>query len=383
MYACHLGESVEVITSNDTCVGSQNLKPLTTAGRTEINTPVIPKTMLRVLHRTHKLAWTPFSLRPALAAVGSGQGHLIRRFAALNQNRDDTTQPPAQPLAASGGEPELSQTQGMTAPHDPPSSTSQPPIGPAKKPEAARVPRKVAILWDLDNKQPQGPVVEAVRQLRRLAKDHGEVVEFTATANRHAFDHIPDHVSMERAERKALDRLESSGLAVPESPYVCPICGAKCETNALLKTHFKGLHKRELKKKLKRLGDLRRKGAKRAKKFLRRNSMDIAKRIAAEAEVLGHRRGYGLKPQLEQLGVSVRMVSDKPQSADHALHKLWADVSIKGLSALVLVSDDSDFLPMISGAAKRGVYTIVVGENPDGKLARQATKWVSWHADLA
>lgn len=271
----------------------------------------------------------------------------------------------------------------MTAPHDPPSLTSQPLVDPAKNPEAARLPRKVAILWDLDNIQPQGPVAEAVQQLRRLAEDHGEVVEFTATANRHAFDHVPDHVSMERAERKALDRLESSGLAVPESPYACPICGAKCKTNVLLKKHFKQLHERELQKKKKRLGDLRRKGAKRAKKFLSKNGMDIAKRITAEEEVLGFRRGYGLKPQLKQLGVRVRMVSDKPQSADQALHKSWVDVSRKGLSALVLVSDDSDFLPMISSAAKRGVYTIVVGENPDGKLARQATKWVSWHADLA
>lgn len=336
--------------------------------------------MLRVLHRSPKLAWTSFRLRPALRAIGSGQSHLIRRFAALDQNRDGTTQPLARALAATEGEPEPSQTQGMTAPTDPPSLTSQPLVDPAKKPEAARVPRKVAILWDLDNMQPRGPVAEAVRQLRRLAGDHGEVVEFTATASRHAFYRVPDHVSVERSERKALDRLESSGLAVPESPYVCPICGAKCTTNVLLKTHFMQLHERQRAKMLKRLGDLRRKGAKRAEKFLRKNGMDIVKLIAAKKEVLGYERGYGLKSQLVQLGVSVRMVSDKPQSADQALHKWWVDVSRKGLSALVLVSDDSDFLPMICGAAKRGVYTIVVGENTGGRLARQATAWVSWHA---
>lgn len=336
--------------------------------------------MLRVLHRTAKFSWTPFSSRPALAAVVWSQSHLIRRFVALDLNLDDTTQP--QPLAASETERELSQAQGMTASLDPPSLTSQPLVDPAKKPEAGQIPRKVAILWDLDNVRPQGPVAEAVRQLRRLAEDHGEVVEFTATANRHAFDHIPDFVAMERAERKALDRLESSGQAVPESPYVCPICGAKRKTNVLLKKHFKQLHEGERTKKLKHLGDLWRTGSNKAKKFLLRNGKDLAKRTAAYGEVLGHKRGYGLKSQLEQSGVSVRTVSNKPQSADQALHKLWASVSRKGLSALVLVSDDSDFLTMISGAAKCGVRTIVVGENSDGKLARQATEWVSWHADL-
>lgn len=271
----------------------------------------------------------------------------------------------------------------MTASPGLPFFTSQPPVvDPAKKPEAAQIPRKVAILWDLDNVRPQGPAAEAVRQLRRLAEDHGEVVEFTATANKHAFDHIPDFVSVERAERKALDRLESLGHVVPESPYVCPICGARRKTNVLLKKHFKQLHERERTKKLKRLDDLRRKGGNKAKKFLLRNGKDLAKRSAAFGEVLGHKRGYGLKSQLEKLGVSVRTVSNKPQAADQALHKLWARVSKKGLSALVLVSDDSDFLTMISGAAERGVRTIVVGENSDGKLAGQATEWVSWDADL-
>ncbi|KAK7715651.1 hypothetical protein SLS63_011327 [Diaporthe eres] len=155
-------------------------------------------------------------------------------------NLDDTRQP--QPLAASESERGLSQTQGTTASLDPPSSTSQPLADPAKKPKAAEIPRKVAILWDQDNVRPYGPVAEAVRQLRRLAEDHGKVVEFTATANRHAFDHVPGFVSAERAERKALDRLETSGQAVPESPYVCPICGARCKTNVLLKKHFKQLH---------------------------------------------------------------------------------------------------------------------------------------------
>lgn len=338
--------------------------------------------MLRMLHRTAKVAWTPFSSRPALAAVGRSQSHLIRRFAAQDQslNRDDTTRP--RPLAAPESERELSQTQGMTASLDPPSLTSQPLADPTKKSEAARMPRKVAILWDLDNVRPEGPVVEAVRQLRRLAEDYGEIVEFTATANRHAFSHIPDYVSIERAERKALDQLESSGQFVPESPYICPVCGAKCKTNVLLKKHFKQLHERERTKKLKHLDDLRQKGGKKAKKFLLRNGKDLARRTAAHEEVLGHKRGYGLKSQLEKAGVSVRMVSDKPQSADQALHKSWATVSGKGLSALVLVSDDGDFLSMISSAAKLGIRTIAVGQNPDGNLARQATEWVSWHSDL-
>lgn len=336
--------------------------------------------MLRVLHRTAKFSWTPLSARPALAAGSWRQSHITRRFAARGLKLDDSTQP--QPLAAPEGERDLSQAQGTTASLGLPFFTSQPPVDPAKKPEAAQIPRKVAILWDLDNVRPQGPAAEAVRQLRRLAEVHGEVVEFTATANRHAFDHVPEFISVERAGRKALDRLESLGHVVPGSPYVCPVCGARRKTNVLLKKHFKQLHERERAKKLKRLDDLRRKGGNKAKKFLLKNGKDLAKRSAAFGEVLGHKRGYGLKSQLEKLGVRVRTVSNRPQAADRALHKMWASVSKKGMSALVLVSDDGDFLSMISGAAERGVRTIVVGENSDGKLARHATEWVSWDADL-
>lgn len=236
---------------------------------------------------------------------------------------------------------------------------------------AALAPREVAILWDLDNVQPQGPVIEAVEALRRLATAHGEVVvEFYAVARKLAFDYVPEHVREERAMRKELDFLEDSGYLL-EEPYRCPVCGAKCKTNKILEKHYKQLHERELTKKQNHLNSVRKKSGKKAKKFLQKHGGEIAMRTAAHHEVMGYKKGYGLQSQLQRAGVKVRMVSDGPQSADKALEQRWARLAgKKNLSTLVLVSDDNGFERVLSSAKTRGVRTIVVGENSGQTLAQ-------------
>lgn len=245
-------------------------------------------------------------------------------------------------------------------------------------------PREVAILWDLDNVQPQGPVLEAVEELRRLATAHDEVVvEFYAAARRHAFDYGPAHVREERAMRRELDFLEDSGSA-PEEPYRCPVCGAKCKTNKILEKHYKQLHDRELTKRKSHLKSVRNKSGKKAKKILQKHGGDITMRTAAHHEVMGYKKGYGLQGQLQRAGVKVRMVSDEPQSADKTLEQRWASLAgKKSLSTLVLVSDDTGFETVLSSAKKRGVRTIVVAENSGGKLAQQACEWVSWNHGIS
>lgn len=227
-----------------------------------------------------------------------------------------------------------------------------------------------------------------MRELHRLATAHGDVVvEFCATASRHAFDHVPAHVLEERARTRELDRADDSGqVPAREEPYHCPFCGAKCKTSKLLKKHYRRLHERQLAKELTHLKLVRKKSGKKAEKFLQKRSRDIARRTAVHDEVMGHEKGYGLKSQLELAGVKVKVVSDEPQSADKALEQLWASLAgtkrqagTNSLSALVLVSDDSDFHRVLASAEKRGIWTIVVGENSGGKLAQRAFGWVSWN----
>jgi hypothetical protein len=111
---------------------------------------------------------------------------------------------------------------------------------------------QVAIFWDLDNKTPdQDPRVVADR-VRAVGQHFGQVVDFRAYANRHTFEHIPAYVREERAHRKQVRWEEQQGLRVPDEPYRCGVCGAKCKTVAKLESHFKQLHERERQKKVNR-----------------------------------------------------------------------------------------------------------------------------------
>ncbi|CAO2827438.1 unnamed protein product [Amaranthus hypochondriacus] len=74
---------------------------------------------------------------------------------------------------------------------------------------------KVFVLWDLDNKPPRGPPYEAAIALKTFASCFGNVVDYFAYANRHAFSHFPTWVLEERHDRRHLDVLESTGKVSP------------------------------------------------------------------------------------------------------------------------------------------------------------------------
>ncbi|KAF3622928.1 putative transcription factor LHW-like [Capsicum annuum] len=118
-------------------------------------------------------------------------------------------------------------------------------------------PKKVVILWDLDNKPPRGTSYEAAMSLKKVAQCFGEVVDMSAYANRHAFIHLPRWVVEQRHERRHLGILERKGVVTPSEPYVCSVCGRKCKTHLDLKRHFKQLHERERGKKLCRMRSLK------------------------------------------------------------------------------------------------------------------------------
>ncbi|KAK9270185.1 hypothetical protein L1049_025761 [Liquidambar formosana] len=234
--------------------------------------------------------------------------------------------------------------------------------------------KKVVVLWDLDNKPPRGPPYQAAMELKRVAQRFGEVVDFSAYANRHAFIHLPQWVLEERRERRRMDIFERKGLVTPSEPYVCSVCGRKCRTNLDLKKHFRQLHERERQKKLNRMRSLKGKKRQRYKeKFISGNH----KYNEAARSLIKPKVGYGLASELRRAGVFVKTVEDKPQAADWAVKRQMQHSMSRGIDWLFLVSDDSDFLEMLRRAREANLGTVVVGDW-DRALGQHADFWVPW-----
>ncbi|KAK6938655.1 hypothetical protein RJ641_032163 [Dillenia turbinata] len=235
-------------------------------------------------------------------------------------------------------------------------------------------PKRVVVLWDLDNKPPRGPPYEAAMALKRVAQAFGDVVDISAYANRHAFIHLRQWVLEERSERRRLDFLERKGLSTSSEPNICGVCGRKCKTNLDLKKHSRQLHERERQKKLNRMRSL--KGQKR-QRFKERFITGNHKYNETARTLLTPKVGYGLASELRRAGVFVKMLEDKPQAADWALKRQMQHSMSRGIDWLFLVSDDSDFSDMLRRARESNLGTVVVGDW-DRALGRLADLWVPW-----
>lgn len=236
-------------------------------------------------------------------------------------------------------------------------------------------PKRVVVLWDLDNKPPRGPPYAAAMSLRRVARRFGDRVDISAYANRHAFVHVPGWVRDERGRRRRLDDLERRGLAAPAEPYACAVCGRRCRTHLDLRKHFRTLHQREREKKLARMRSI--KGKAKRRKYKERFIAGNVKYEEAARELVVPKVGYGLAAELRKAGVFLKTVEDKPQAADSALKRQMQHSMSSGVDWLLLVSDDSDFAEMLQRAKESELGTVVIG---DGRraLGRQADIWVPW-----
>lgn len=235
--------------------------------------------------------------------------------------------------------------------------------------------KKVVLLWDLDNKPPRGPPYSAAVALRDVAQRFGRLVDMSAYANRHAFTHLPSWVLNDRRERRRTDILERKGLVLPPEPYICGVCGRKCNTRLDLKKHFRQLHERERQKKLNRMRSL--KGKKR-QKYKERFISGNRKYQEAERELLTPKVGYGLASELRRAGVFVKTVEDKPQAADWTIKRQMEHSITQGIDWLLLVSDDSDFSGMLCRARESKMRTVVIGDDGQRALGRYADIWVPW-----
>ncbi|KAI0012827.1 hypothetical protein F4779DRAFT_567022 [Xylariaceae sp. FL0662B] len=240
----------------------------------------------------------------------------------------------------------------------------------------ARADRKVAILWDLDNKTPVALPEDLAMSIRHLAEKRGEIVEYSAMANYRAFVGLPAAARDLKKERESLRALEKHGNYKPAELYRCPVCGGKFQTDAKLQKHYEQLHERERSKKLARLRSL--KGKKR-RKWLTNNGENLSLRNIAHETIKFPENKHKVFRSLKRAGVLVRIVTTASQAADNALRHRFGLVPKNSELTLIVISDDSDFFNMIMRAkSKYGVHAIVIGSHPHGKLARAADEWLSW-----
>lgn len=235
---------------------------------------------------------------------------------------------------------------------------------------------KIGIFWDLDNKPPKSvSPFEAATKLKRAVSSFGIVKYMVAYANHHAFSYVPPAVREQKMERKVLNHLENKGIIKPVEPYVCRVCGRKFNTNEKLLNHFK-IHELEHQKRLNQIESA--KGKKRVN-LVGKYSMKMDKYKNAARDILTPKVGYGLAEDLKRAGFWVKTVSDKPQAADVALRRNMVDMmDHRSIQCLVLVSDDSDFVGVLKEARERCLKTVVVGDNDDGVLKRNADASFSW-----
>ncbi|XP_021755408.1 uncharacterized protein LOC110720662 [Chenopodium quinoa] len=235
---------------------------------------------------------------------------------------------------------------------------------------------KIGIFWDLENKPPNSvSPFEAAIKLKRAISSFGIVRYMVAYANHHAFSYVPPAVRELRNERKVLYHLENKGVIRSVEPYVCRVCGRKFRVNEKLIEHFK-VHEREHQKRLKQIESA--KGKKRVT-LVGKYAMKMEKYKNAARDILTPKVGYGLGDDLKRAGFWVKMVSDEPQAADVALRSHIVDMmDHRRIQCLVIVSDDSDFLGVLKEAKERCLKTVVVGDNHDGVLKRNADASFSW-----
>ncbi|RAL59366.1 hypothetical protein DID88_006856 [Monilinia fructigena] len=223
--------------------------------------------------------------------------------------------------------------------------------------EVSQPPRqKVIVLWDLDNKPPSDlfSPYEAAQNLRAFASRFGNVIKIAAFANERGMSFVPSSILESRKDLQKYYELEKEmhkkHKVVPDTPYICGVCGAKKKTHADLEKHFKMLHERERNKKLNRASSM--KGAKR-KKFLANAFPEekVVRYREAATGVITPADQYKLDSELRRAGVTVNLVKSGSQAADQALmtfaETMWKK---KGGSYdwLILLSDDADFEPMLT-----------------------------------
>ncbi|KAI5920001.1 hypothetical protein F4810DRAFT_713877 [Camillea tinctor] len=253
-------------------------------------------------------------------------------------------------------------------------ATTQEADGAAKKPTE----KKVAILWDLDNKTPIALPEDIAVLIRTLAAKRGKIVEYSAIANVNAFIGLPPAAKEIKESRKELLKAERQGLYKPKEPLRCPICNQKAETHLKLEKHYNMLHKRELHKKIVRLNMLK---GKRRERYLKSNKKSLEKRHRAHEMIVVPERRHKVFKSLKRAGVLVKIVKQKPQMADKALQQRFAYIKKDSELTLIVISDDSDFCKMVERAKRNyGIRVIIISEHATKRLARTGDEWWSWEA---
>ncbi|KAI1090361.1 hypothetical protein F5B19DRAFT_463737 [Rostrohypoxylon terebratum] len=243
---------------------------------------------------------------------------------------------------------------------------------PTTQAETKEPEKTVAILWDLDNKAPKTLPQNIALVIRSLASERGKIIDYTAMANFHTYITVKathkNVIAAQAREKRGRSYKKSSG------PVNCSVCGKQVRTEVKLQNHYKE-HKRELRKKENRL-----RATKKSKrgKWLALHGKSLQRLREASAS-MRPKKAPTLLRSLRRVGVSIQMVKSTHNAADMALRLRYSRLAKNSGLTLIIISDDSDFKNMARAARKRhNVHVVVVGDQ-QGKLAKVASEWWSWH----
>ena len=210
---------------------------------------------------------------------------------------------------------------------------------------------EMSILWDLDNVCPdrlgRNDIGKVTKPLLSVARSLGTEVSAMAFANDRRFTYVSGHERQRRAEAPEQPWGDGiSGWDAKAQKLRCGVCGAKFDTMVKLQKHFHQLHAREKRKLVNR--KLNPKQRDRLRKY---NSAQVDVIPSAENNV---------RRILIESGFQVRMVSRRRNAADDALlDQGYLFCRSPNASTLVLVSGDSDFIPLLQHARDHHVATMV------------------------
>ncbi|KAG1680827.1 hypothetical protein FOA52_008160 [Chlamydomonas sp. UWO 241] len=176
----------------------------------------------------------------------------------------------------------------------------------------------VDVWWDLDNKYPEDvDPIAVLESLTSALSTYGTVRKIRAYGNPTTFSRVPAVVREQRrlAQESAVEEEVAAGGrkgAKADKEHRCEMCGGRFLTQLKLQKHFKQLHEREFNKK-KAHKPL-------AKKYFSKTG-GVHKFLDARAAAVLPTPGAPVRlgRLLQQHGVDVTRVSDKPQAADTAL----------------------------------------------------------------
>jgi len=225
----------------------------------------------------------------------------------------------------------------------------------------------IGVFWDFDNIRPgtweERSVTSYTDPVKQLAHSLGLDAKLHAFGADVAWTYVSQQEQVRREDigPDVYDaESHTSGYDEEIEMLRCGVCGQRFSSEEKLAKHFKSLHLREqrkLKEKRKKKGNLKDKENTRLKKY------------GAAAPGAGITRsgyhGKGLRRLVKEAGVSVTTTKAHSQATDQALASAALEfLSQQHAKAVVVMSRDTDFLPLLQEAKDSNILTVLALDLP-------------------